>query len=80
MFNKNKIILNHVRASNSKNIKANKLLERIAKDIIEREKFSDNTSYSILDLWSRTDNLYNFFKKKKNNQLFLHIMQFQHKD
>ena len=77
MFDKNKIILNHVRASNSKNIKANKLLERIAKDIIERENFSNDISYSILDLWSRNDNLYNFFKKKKTIRYFSTLCNFK---
>ena len=76
MFNKDKIILNHVRASNSKNIKVNKLLKRIAKDITERENFSNNTSYSILDLWSRNDNLYNFFKNKKTIRYFSTLCNF----
>ena len=63
MFNKNKIILNHVRASKTRHHKSNLFLREISKEIVDRAEISGNKNYRVLDLWARGDHIYDLLLK-----------------
>ena len=63
MFDKSKIILNHIRASKTRHHKSNLFFKEISKDIVDRSEIRGKKNYSVLDLWSRGDHLYNLLVK-----------------
>ena len=67
MFNKNKIILNHIRASKRLNKKANNFLLNLSYNLIERANLNKKNKYKILEVGARTRNLTNQLKKQNIN-------------
>ena len=65
MFNKKKIILNHIRASKKLNKKSNNFLLNLSHILIERANLNRKNNYKILEVGARTKTLLD--QLKKNN-------------
>lgn len=64
MFDKKKIILNHVRASKRLNKKANNFFFSLSHILIERANLNKKNNYKILEIGARTRNLLEQLKKQ----------------
>jgi hypothetical protein len=67
MFDKKKIILNHIRASKRLNKKANNFLLSLSHILIERANLNIKNNYKILEVGARTSCILDQLKKQKIN-------------
>ena len=67
MFDKKKIILNHIRASKRLNKKANNFLLTLSHILIERADINKKSNYKILEVGARTRDLLDQLKKQNIN-------------
>jgi len=70
MFDKKKIILNHIRASKKLNKKANKFFLSLSDILIERANLNRKNNYKILEVGARTTTLHDQLKKNNINSNF----------
>ena len=73
MFDKKKIILNHIRASKKLNKKSNKFFLSLSDILIERANLNKKNNYKILEVGARTRYLLEQLKKQNisSNQFLL---------
>ena len=69
MFNKKKIILNHIRASKRLNKKSNNFLLSLSQILIERASLNKKNTYKILEIGARTKNLLDQLKIQNINSI-----------
>ena len=65
MFDKSKIFLNHIRASNSTYSRSNSLLKEISLDVLDRVDKPEGKSICILDIWSRSSYIFEAIREKQ---------------
>ena len=70
MFDKKKIILNHIRASKKLNKKSNKFFLSLSDILIERANLNRKNHYKILEVGARTTTLLDQLKKNNINSNF----------
>ena len=71
MFDKKKIILNHILASKCRNKRAQKFFYKISSMLLERSEIEEDKNYSVLELSSRNNILRDLLKKKKIKNSFV---------
>ncbi len=75
MFDKKKIILNHIRASKGVNQRSNNFFLKISSMLIDRADLTNTKKYCILEIASRSNSLAKSLEKKKvKNILFQTII------
>ena len=74
MFRIKKIRLNHLRASRSNFIKSNNFLKQLSFDIMDRANLNKKKNYDILELWARSNHLYDLIKTRKFKVNYYHTL------